>query len=294
MAASYDHEALVSLFRARETLAVELLAHLGFDLPDHTSVRTEDASLGVEPIEARADLVVVLESAGRPSLAIAVEVQLSRDRGKRRSWPLYAATLRFRHRCPSVVLVVSPDAPVARWASRPIPLGGGNTFRPTVLGPSSIPELPSSPVSPELALLSVKAHPESAAAGELAATSLAGLEPEALTLYSDVLFSWASPRIQELVMSKLMTSLPYPVSDFAKEHYGRGLEDGKAAGRREGEAKGRREGEAALILRLLARRFGALPEDVEARVREANADTLARWGDRVLDARTLDAVFEGP
>jgi predicted transposase YdaD len=64
-----------------------------------------------------------------------------------------------------------------------------------------------------------------------------------------------------------------------------------AEGRRQGEAAGRREGEAEVVLRLLRIRFGALPEDVTARLNAADAETLLRWSERVLNAPTLDAVF---
>lgn len=61
----------------------------------------------------------------------------------------------------------------------------------------------------------------------------------------------------------------------------------------EGRAEGRTEGQAHALTRLLARRFGPLPDTVRARVEAADPDTLDDWLDRVLDAPTLDAVFEG-
>jgi predicted transposase YdaD len=64
-----------------------------------------------------------------------------------------------------------------------------------------------------------------------------------------------------------------------------------AEGRREGHAEGRREGEAEVLLRLLRARFGALPQDVTARLNAADAETLLRWSERILSASTLDAVF---
>ena len=51
-------------------------------------------------------------------------------------------------------------------------------------------------------------------------------------------------------------------------------------------------GEAAVLLRLLRRRFGDLPEGLEQRVRNADSDRLLGWADRVLDAQTLDDVFD--
>ena len=62
-------------------------------------------------------------------------------------------------------------------------------------------------------------------------------------------------------------------------------------GRLEGEAKGRLDGEAALLLRLLQRRFGEIPESVEQRVLAAGGDRLQRWADRILDAHSLEDVF---
>jgi len=56
-------------------------------------------------------------------------------------------------------------------------------------------------------------------------------------------------------------------------------------------AEGRRQGETEVVLRQLRLRFGALPEDVTARINTADAETLLRWSERILSASTLDAVF---
>lgn len=69
----------------------------------------------------------------------------------------------------------------------------------------------------------------------------------------------------------------------------RGLEEGRRVGRREG----RREGEAAILLRQLIRRFGELGPGIEDRVRTADAARLLEWGERFVDATTLDEIFEG-
>ena len=99
--------------------------------------------------------------------------------------------------------------------------------------------------------------------------------------------AWLSPAIREKVNEMLEEHFPYPQSDFAKEHYGKGVADGRSQGLSEGVQKG----EALLLLRQLTHRFGDLPAEVEARVRAADDATLQRWGVRLLDATTLDAVF---
>lgn len=55
--------------------------------------------------------------------------------------------------------------------------------------------------------------------------------------------------------------------------------------------KGRAEGGAAILLRLLTERFGALPTDVSERVRTASVEQLDRWAGAFLGAKTLEDVF---
>jgi hypothetical protein len=60
---------------------------------------------------------------------------------------------------------------------------------------------------------------------------------------------------------------------------------------RQGMEKGVGQGEALLLQRLLARRFGPLPTAVIARIAAATVEEIETWGDRVLDANSLDEVF---
>ena len=53
----------------------------------------------------------------------------------------------------------------------------------------------------------------------------------------------------------------------------------------------REEGQERILLSQLRHRFGELPETVIARVEAGSAADLERWALRILDARTLDAVF---
>ena len=70
-----------------------------------------------------------------------------------------------------------------------------------------------------------------------------------------------------------------------------GRAEGRAQGRTEGRVEGRTEGRADLLLRQLRLRFGALPADIEARVRSSSTDELEVWSDAIFDARSLEDLF---
>lgn len=65
----------------------------------------------------------------------------------------------------------------------------------------------------------------------------------------------------------------------------------KEASARAGQRQGRRQGSAALLAQLLERRFGPLPPSLRARLDTATEAEIARLGDAVLDAASLDEVF---
>jgi predicted transposase/invertase (TIGR01784 family) len=74
---------------------------------------------------------------------------------------------------------------------------------------------------------------------------------------------------------------------FYQDVFGEGREEGQ----QEGLVKGVVKGEAALLLRLMERKFKPLPESARKRVAEADAETLLVWGERLLDANTLDEIW---
>lgn len=69
------------------------------------------------------------------------------------------------------------------------------------------------------------------------------------------------------------------------------FDEWEAQFRLEGRREGRKDGEVALLTLLLRKRFGELPEAFRARVAEARADELEHWGERLLEASSLDEVF---
>ena len=59
---------------------------------------------------------------------------------------------------------------------------------------------------------------------------------------------------------------------------------------RTGEARGEAKGKAELLIQMLHRRFGPLPESVEARIRASAALNVDAWIDTVLEAKSVDKV----
>jgi flagellar biosynthesis/type III secretory pathway protein FliH len=71
----------------------------------------------------------------------------------------------------------------------------------------------------------------------------------------------------------------------------KGMEKGMEKGMQKGIEQGVGQGEALLLQRQLTRRFGPLPAAMIARIAAASVEEIETWGDRVLDATSLDEVF---
>jgi hypothetical protein len=286
------HEALLALFRNRPLLAPDLLRDaLRVELPAYTEARVESADLTeVQPAEYRADLVVLLYD-GKPVLGIVVEAQLARDADKRFAWPVYAVGLRARMRCPVCLFVVSPHESVARWASKPIDLGGGNVFVPFVLGPSGVPEVTDearAAADPELAVLSAMAHGKDRDVNKAlriavaAATASVRLDPARSKMYFDLVAGSLSDAARKGLQAMDPAKYEYQ-SEFAKRYV--------AQGKAEGQAEGELRGQAAILIKLLARKFGPLATETTDRLQQASAEQLDRWAERLLDATSLDDLL---
>ena len=64
-------------------------------------------------------------------------------------------------------------------------------------------------------------------------------------------------------------------------------------GVQQGVRQGVRQGELTVLLRLLNRKFGELPQEVRDRVESADDKTLLEWSERVLTAGSLGEVMRG-
>ncbi|WP_433520380.1 hypothetical protein ACQPZ2_23275 [Nocardia pseudovaccinii] len=65
----------------------------------------------------------------------------------------------------------------------------------------------------------------------------------------------------------------------------------RAEGEARGEARGEVRGRAAMLIELLALKFGRLPDSAEGAIRGAGLEQLKVWAARVLTASSLDDVL---
>jgi hypothetical protein len=72
----------------------------------------------------------------------------------------------------------------------------------------------------------------------------------------------------------------------------RGMQEGEAIGEARGEARGEVKCRVERLARLLTKRFGPRSADIHARLMQATTDQLERWGERLLDAESLEGVFD--
>ena len=81
------------------------------------------------------------------------------------------------------------------------------------------------------------------------------------------------------------------MSGFAQRFLEKGREEGMQQGMQQGLQQGMQRGEARILTAQLRLRFGELPAAVSQRIEAADAETLLRWSERVLMAKTLDEML---
>jgi hypothetical protein len=275
---SFLHEILVDLFRERPALAAELLrVCAGIQLPGVTAELASIDLSQVAPAEYRSDALSVLRDlTGAAAAAVIAEVQLGIDADKLRTWPLYVAAARARLGCPVTLLVLAPDPAVARWASQSIELGHpGFTLRPVVVGYGQIPrirEAAAARAAPELAVLSVMAHPELETA-EAASAGLAELPEERQKLYWDLICSCLPELARRALEARMIKGYEYQ-SDFARKYFGQGVEQGLRRA----------------IIALVCKRHPGLRAELEDRLREQPEARLMELLDELDGAHSEAAV----
>jgi hypothetical protein len=292
MALSVEHAGLLLLFQNRLELALELAQTLGLAVGAGGPATLENVDLtSAVPPEYRTDLVVRYHGGRRP-LVVIVEVQRERDEDKRYSWPAYSVLLRARFRCDVLLLVLATKRGVARWCSRPIELGNGAVFRPTVLGPDLVPAVTDheqAHARPELAVLSAMVHGRGEV-GQAVAIGLAGLaaverlEEERGMVYSDLILTALGEAARKAIEAMIPQGYKWQ-SDWVRKHRAEGRAEGKAEGQAEGEAK-------ALVVFLEARGVAVADEDRERILGCTDLGLLERWLRRAATVAAARELFE--
>jgi hypothetical protein len=224
-------------------------------------------------------------------LVVIVEVQRGTHPDKRYSWPAYVALLRARFRCEVRLLVVATKRHVARWCARPIDIGGGAVFTPTVLGPNLIPvvtDRDQAGATPELAVLSAMAHGRgdhyrAVAIGIAGLSAVERLESERGMLYLDLILTALSETARKAIEAMIPQGYKWQ-SDFAQKH--------RAEGRLEGKAEGKAEGRAEAVVSFLEARGVAMTSAERNRILGcADLETLERWIRRAAVVASAHELF---
>jgi hypothetical protein len=229
------HEGLLSLVRDQPAFIVDVLKLLQIDVPRFAEARLAEAALNeLVPVEYSADAVVLFVDR-KPVFGVIVEAQLRRDKRKPFTWPVYVVTARARHECQVVLVVIAPKASIAKWAAKPIEIGGGMIHRPVVIGPDGIPQItdPDQAIrEPRLAVLSAVAHGRgdpaiAATIAAAASTAVERLPEEHWMLYWGLIDSALS-----MAARKGFEMLPEGLK-FLSQSQRRFLAQGEARGRAE-------------------------------------------------------------
>jgi flagellar biosynthesis/type III secretory pathway protein FliH len=101
--------------------------------------------------------------------------------------------------------------------------------------------------------------------------------------------------IQQLVEEKsIMNYVTSGERIATKRGFEQGLLQGIEKGIEKGIERGKQDGERYLLSRQLQRKFSVIPERYLQLLAQADADRLLIWGERVVEASTLEEVFSEP
>jgi hypothetical protein len=282
---SIAHEAAVELLRRNPQLAAALLASVGVRVPAGAGAVLADSNLSVpEPTELRADVVTVHEGAGQ-KVVIVTEVQKDPPDGdKRRAWVAYLALAQVERKCDAALMVIALRERTARASGKPISTGHpGFVLTPIVIGPDTTPAPGRSDggqVSAVLAVLAVLTGALDLGDAEtrrLILQAIAPLDAGRREIYTRLIRATASAAVRR-ALEELMATV-------FRDEFVDGLLD-------KGRAEGQALGEAAMLLRVLAARGFAVPDEIRQLVQSCRDLTqIEAWGDCAAAATSLDEVF---
>ncbi len=109
---------------------------------------------------------------------------------------------------------------------------------------------------------------------------LDGTETQDFDLFAKSIQEYLSPELGEEIMT------------LAQELIQRGHRQGISQGISQGIHQGIHQGGVAVLTRLLKRRFQQVPPSYLIKIEQANAETLLSWSEKILEAKSLEEVFE--
>ena len=109
---------------------------------------------------------------------------------------------------------------------------------------------------------------------------LDGTETQDFDLFAKSIQEYLSPELGEEIMT------------LAQELIQRGHRQGISQGISQGIHQGIHQGGVAVLTRLLKRRFQQVPSSYLIKIEQANAETLLSWSEKILEAKSLEEVFE--
>ncbi len=141
---------------------------------------------------------------------------------------------------------------------------------------------------PELSVLSAMAHgsdPDVRKSASIAAAAIAasaGLDADRSMLYVDLVLISLTEAARRVLQDMNPAKYEFQ-SDFARQYIG--------IGTAQGEARGRIAGRMEMVVKLLALRFGPLPEEAHVRIRTVQNEELDAIAERMLQAATLEEAL---
>ncbi|HET8682308.1 MAG TPA: hypothetical protein VFM54_10600 [Micromonosporaceae bacterium] len=291
---SAEHESPVALAKLDPDLVAWLLANL-FDVkvPDYHHARTQATDVRVlVPRTYHADsMVLFCDPADRPLLAVVLEVQRSRDRGKWRMWKLYVAQLEAELDVDAALMVYCPDLAVARWYQRMFEFEGLSLLlRPLVFTPYEVPLVANVELArahPALAVLSAICHGGHAEVDEMfpaLVEALRSVGPNRAILYYDVVLAGLPPAARARWEAFMTTTIGY-------EYRSELLRKLAAQHEERGEARGEARGEGRAVLAVLDERGVPVPEAVREQILACtDLAQLDIWLRRAVTAATAADV----
>jgi len=289
---SGEHESPIALARLDPDVVAWLLTNV-FDVkvPDYHHARAQATDVRVlVPRTYHADgMLLFCDRFDRPVLAVVLEVQRSRDLGKRRTWKLYVAQLEAELDVTAALVVFCPDPGLAGWYRSLFESDGLSLpLRPLIFTPDDVPlvaEVELARANPALAVLSAICHGGQAEVDGMfpaLAEALRSLGPRRAILYYDVVLA-GLPGPARVRWEAFMTTA---VEEYRSEL----LRELAAQHEQLGEARG--EGRA--VLTVLEARGVAVPAAVREQVLACtDLARLDTWLRRALTAATVDDVIGG-